>query len=194
MKYNAEKIRALRATRGARLEDVAKVVGISAGYLSLIERGTKKSMSAKVAKVLADFYGVPFESFSDETPPQRNDGKEGEMNIVLFRRLRVEKGVSLSAVAKAVGIDKSTLSLIETGKRMAPHYDTVVKLAKYYGVDPDTLMKPKTGQKEIPDLTRFLWEHPQFTFEGELVDIGSEGETERLMMAIRMGIVWAKHK
>lgn len=194
MKYNAEMIRALRTTRGARLEDVAKVVGISVGYLSVIERGKENGISARVAKALADFYGVPFESFVDETVPRRNDGKEGEMNIALLRRLRMEKGVSLSAVAKAVDIDKSTLSLLETGKRMAPHYDTVVKLAKYYGVDPDAFdfMKPKSVQKEIPDLTEFIWKHPQFTFDGKLVDVGEEGATERLMMAIRMGIAWAK--
>ncbi|ALA51084.1 helix-turn-helix transcriptional regulator [Shouchella clausii] len=59
-------IRILRTKKGYSLEEVAKEVGISAGYLSQIESG-KRQVSAEIAKLIAKLFSVDREELFEAT-------------------------------------------------------------------------------------------------------------------------------
>lgn len=52
-----------------------------------------------------------------------------------LRTLREAAGLTQAELAEASGVGQSAISLIEAGKRPAPGWDTVVKLAKALKVD-----------------------------------------------------------
>lgn len=56
-----------------------------------------------------------------------------------LRRLRTERGVSLTALSGVTGISKSTLSRLETGQRR-PSLELLLPLAQAYGVPLDDLV------------------------------------------------------
>lgn len=59
-------IRLLRIQRGFSLEEVAKQVGISAGYLSQIESG-KRQVSVAVCSEIASFFNVKLDELFEAT-------------------------------------------------------------------------------------------------------------------------------
>lgn len=65
-----------------------------------------------------------------------------------LRRLRDEKDVTQAEVAKALGVDRSTLAYWEIGKR-DPDSETIKKLANYYNVSTDYLL----GRTAVRDLS-----------------------------------------
>lgn len=51
-----------------------------------------------------------------------------------LRAIRMAKGVSIRALAELVGVSKSTIVNIETGK-FSPRYDIVERIAEALGAD-----------------------------------------------------------
>jgi transcriptional regulator with XRE-family HTH domain len=68
-----------------------------------------------------------------------------------LKKIRMEKGFKQYEVAKHIGVDRTTYSNYETGKR-DPDTDTVIKIATLFEVTTDSLLgqeKP-LPQKEKP--------------------------------------------
>lgn len=66
-----------------------------------------------------------------------------------LRRLRDERGVTLSQLAEATGISKSTLSRLESGQRR-PSLELLLPVAQAHGVPLDELVgAPATGDPRI---------------------------------------------
>lgn len=66
-----------------------------------------------------------------------------------LKRLRTERGVTLTDVAAATGISKSTLSRLETGQRR-PSLELLLPLAQAYRVPLDDLVgAPEVGDPRI---------------------------------------------
>ena len=66
-----------------------------------------------------------------------------------LRRVRAERGATLTAVAEATGISKSTLSRLETGQRR-PTLELLLALAHAYQVPLDDLVgAPEVGDPRI---------------------------------------------
>ena len=51
-----------------------------------------------------------------------------------LRAIRMAKGMSIRALAEIVGVSKSTIVLIESGK-FSPRYDIVERIAEALGAD-----------------------------------------------------------
>ena len=71
-----QKLAKLRQQKGLTLNDVAKKVGISAVYISLLERGLRKNPSKEVLKRLVSLYGVSETSLlkpGSSSPPVEDD-------------------------------------------------------------------------------------------------------------------------
>ncbi|MEU6537126.1 helix-turn-helix domain-containing protein [Streptomyces sp. NPDC047000] len=66
-----------------------------------------------------------------------------------LRAARTAKGLSLRAVASAVGISASLLSQVETGKTQ-PSVSTLYALVTHLGVSVDGLMAPPADQRDAP--------------------------------------------
>ena len=66
-----------------------------------------------------------------------------------LKRLRTQRGVTLTSVAGATGISKSTLSRLETGQRR-PSLELLLPLAHVYNVPLDDLVgAPEVGDPRI---------------------------------------------
>jgi transcriptional regulator with XRE-family HTH domain len=66
-----------------------------------------------------------------------------------LRRLREQRGLTLTALAAAAGISKSTLSRLETGQRR-PSLELLLPLAQVYRVSLDDLVgAPEVGDPRI---------------------------------------------
>lgn len=66
-----------------------------------------------------------------------------------LRRLRTQRGVTLTALSAATGISKSTLSRLETGQRK-PSLELLLPLAQAHGVPLDELVgAPQVGDPRI---------------------------------------------
>lgn len=59
-----------------------------------------------------------------------------------LRKARVSAGRTLTAVAEDVGIEKGTLSKIETGKS-TPSTGLAARLASYYGISEMEILYPE---------------------------------------------------
>ena len=72
-----------------------------------------------------------------------------------LKRLRTQRGVTLTSLAAATGISKSTLSRLETGQRRAS-LELLLPLAQAYHVPLDDLVgAPEVGD---PRIRQGLWE------------------------------------
>jgi len=66
-----------------------------------------------------------------------------------LRRLRTQRGVTLTALASATGISKSTLSRLETGQRR-PTLELLLELSRAYRVPLDDLVgAPDVGDPRV---------------------------------------------
>ncbi|MBS8265416.1 XRE family transcriptional regulator [Mesobacillus boroniphilus] len=59
-----QELRRLRRERDLRLEDVANETGITLQYLSMLEKGARKSVSFEIMADISRFYGVPLDYFA----------------------------------------------------------------------------------------------------------------------------------
>jgi transcriptional regulator with XRE-family HTH domain len=59
-----EELRRLRKERGLTLEEAANEIGITLQYMSLLEKGQRKSVAFEIMVNIARFYGVPLDYFT----------------------------------------------------------------------------------------------------------------------------------
>lgn len=57
----------------------------------------------------------------------------------IFKRIRIASGITQAAMAKQLGISRSTIGMYETGAR-EPDFETLQKIADYFNVDTDYLL------------------------------------------------------
>ncbi len=57
-----------------------------------------------------------------------------------LRKIRLERGLSATQVAKAIGIEEEHITRIERGVRN-PSLDVALKLEEFYGIPISTLLK-----------------------------------------------------
>lgn len=60
-----QELRRLRLERNLRLEDVANGTGITLQYLSMLEKGARKSVSFEIMADISRFYSVPLDYFAE---------------------------------------------------------------------------------------------------------------------------------
>lgn len=69
-----QELRRLRKSRSLTLDEVAGQTGITKQYLSLIEKGQRKSVSFEIMNNISNFYNIPldyFRIFIQDKPEQR---------------------------------------------------------------------------------------------------------------------------
>lgn len=64
-----------------------------------------------------------------------------------LRELRQAAGLSLAQLGERVGLAKAYLWQMETGRRPAPSWDTVVRLADALGVSVEEFRRGATGPR-----------------------------------------------
>lgn len=66
-----------------------------------------------------------------------------------LKRMRIEKGISLSKLSELTGISKSYLSLIERNIQKNPSLDILEKITKTFEIDLENLVRGKEGESEL---------------------------------------------
>jgi transcriptional regulator with XRE-family HTH domain len=66
-----------------------------------------------------------------------------------LKRMRIEKGVSLSKLSEQTGISKSYLSLIERNIQKKPSLDILAKIAETFGVKVEDLVRREEAETEL---------------------------------------------
>lgn len=87
---------------------------------------------------------------------------EGDTLGGAIRRLRQERGLTVTELASRAGMEQSSVSRIELGQ-VVPHHKSVAKLATALGVSVEDL----TGRPpaEVPSLFLALWREMRTTEE-----------------------------
>lgn len=122
-----EKIRCIREDKDIRQQDLADSVGINVSVLSRIEKGTRPVRTdelmaiAKKLQVSADYL------LDDEIQP----------SAPRLKALRLDKGLSQSECAEALGIDRTTYAKYENGGSVKRHIEN---LANFFDVSTDYLL------------------------------------------------------
>lgn len=57
----------------------------------------------------------------------------------IFKRLRIEKGMSQDQLSKAIGVSRSAIGMYEQGKR-EPDFETLEVIADFFNVNMDYLL------------------------------------------------------
>ncbi len=81
-----QELRRLRMERDLRLEDVAKGTGITLQYLSMLEKGVRKSVSFEIMADISRFYGVPLDYFAAFIKEEESR-QLSEMEIMLWNAI-----------------------------------------------------------------------------------------------------------
>jgi transcriptional regulator with XRE-family HTH domain len=101
-----------------------------------------------------------------------------------LRRLRAEKRMTVRDLAEASGVNKDTITALETGKRKRPHPTTLGRLADALGVPVDEL-EASTGPK-IPKVPKTPISNLSLEEADErLWDLGNEKEAYRFLDSVR---------
>jgi transcriptional regulator with XRE-family HTH domain len=72
------------------------------------------------------------------------------------KRLRIERGISQSELARLAGVDGSYISQLESGKRKDIRVSMVNQLAEALGVDPSIFLTTTPRERSVEDLFREL--------------------------------------
>lgn len=79
-----QELRRLRKKKGLTLEEAASAAGITLQYMSLLEKGQRKSASFEVMTNISKFYGIPldyFAQFIDDEQSEVHNLSETELEI-----------------------------------------------------------------------------------------------------------------
>lgn len=129
-----EKIKKLREERSISLDELADRLDIAPDCMVEVEQGTRRLSAATLAEV-ATILGVDSSYFAEENGA-------GAQNAVgtKIRRLREQKGITLSELSRRSGVSLAHISEIERSRSTAS-LKTLEKLAAVLEVSPSSLLR-----------------------------------------------------
>lgn len=187
--FNADLLAKLRQESRHTLKEVADFVGVTAPYISSMEKGRVKSPAYSVVESVAKLFRVNPQDLMDGGKEPEPKATEPVVDIMAMRDIRFARKLSVNKAAQKAGINPSTLSLIENGKRRAVGMMILTKLAEAYDVDVNELLLQR---EEYVDLTALVMQSDTVIINGEDVDVSNETAMERILTALEMGAAWAR--
>ncbi|WP_338826659.1 helix-turn-helix domain-containing protein [Neomoorella thermoacetica] len=134
-----EKLKKLREDRGIPLEELADRLDIAPACMVEVEQGTRR-LSLATLKEVAAILGVDVSYFQEE-----NDNKNDNSVGARLRRLREQKGITLSELSRRSGVSLAHISEIERSRSTAS-LKTLEKLAAVLEVSTSSLLR--SGQQD----------------------------------------------
>ncbi|WP_406676491.1 helix-turn-helix domain-containing protein [Moorella sp. ACPs] len=129
-----ERLKKLREERGISLEELADRLDIAPDCMAEVEKGTRRLSMATLAEV-AGIFGVDISYFTEE-----NGNKDKNTVGARLRRLREQKGITLSELSRRSGVSLAHISEIERSRSTAS-LKTLEKLAAVLEVSPSSLLR-----------------------------------------------------
>lgn len=132
-----EKVRELRKGRGITQEQLADAADVARTTVFDLEKGTGKSVRLGMAKKVLTALGLDEEQVRAllRLAQEERDAKKGLETGAAerIRRLRAEHGMSQEEFAEGVGVNRSIISLLETGMRL-PSAFQLKRIADAFGL------------------------------------------------------------
>ena len=154
-----------------------------------MEKGRVKSPAYAVVESVAKLFRVNPQDLMDGGKEPEPKETEPVVDIMAMRDIRFARKLSVNKAAQKAGINPSTLSLIENGKRRAVGMVILTKLAEAYDVDVNELLLQR---EEYVDLTALVMQSDTVIINGEDVDVSNETAMERILTALEMGAAWVR--
>ncbi|QGP90726.1 Cytoskeleton protein RodZ [Neomoorella glycerini] len=129
-----ERLKKLREERGISLEELADRLDIAPDCMAEVEKGTRRLSTATLAEV-AGILNVDISYFTEE-----NGNKDQNTVGARLRRLREQKGITLSELSRRSGVSLAHISEIERSRSTAS-LKTLEKLAAVLEVSPSSLLR-----------------------------------------------------
>ena len=145
----AKRLKRERELAGLSQTGLARLCNLSGPMISCLERGQSPG-SEKVLASLALALGVRPEWLRFGSGKREADlsddvavlpGAAPQPFPERIKQLRKEAGLSQKQLAELVGVSKAAVSCWETGARVVPAGDNLVRLAEILGLDPSEVMK-----------------------------------------------------
>ena len=156
-------LRTLREKKGVGLRELARKIGVSAPYLSNVERGKSPAPSEGKLRAIAGILHANPELLTRRQPSEVMvlDPECGTAETLgaALRTLRLEMGIGLREFADKIGISAPYLSNIERGKLPPPSEEKLCAIAGELNQDPDELLA-KAG-KTASDLLIIINKYPR---------------------------------
>ncbi len=189
MKFNAELLKKLRNEKRYTFRQVGSFVGMTAPYISTIEKGSVKNPSAQVVEKLAELFGVAPMDFMINDEIENDRDVKSIVDLNTLRELRVSRKWSLREAASHAGIDFSTLSRIENGQRRAVSPTILNKIAEVYGVEMDDLLLQR---EEYINLSTLVLQSDTVIIDGEEIDISESVSKQKMLEALKIAAAWVQ--
>ncbi|MDK2816921.1 MAG: hypothetical protein PWR22_1550 [Moorella sp. (in: firmicutes)] len=129
-----ERLKKLREERGIPLEELADRLDIAPDCMAEVEKGTRRLSMATLTEV-ASIFDVDISYFTEE-----NGNKDKNTVGARLRRLREQKGITLSELSRRSGVSLAHISEIERSRSTAS-LKTLEKLAAVLEVSPSSLLR-----------------------------------------------------
>lgn len=129
-----ERLKKLREERGIPLEELADRLDIAPDCMAEVEKGTRRLSMATLTEV-AGIFDVDISYFTEE-----NGNKDKNTVGARLRRLREQKGITLSELSRRSGVSLAHISEIERSRSTAS-LKTLEKLAAVLEVSPSSLLR-----------------------------------------------------
>lgn len=94
-----------------------------------------------------------------------------------------ERGVTGSRVCLELGLSKSTLSDIKSGRKKSMHPDTIQKFATYFGVSVDYLLGNETENAPTADSKGDILDEVDIAFYGDYKELSEDDKATLRDMA-----------
>lgn len=174
------RLRLAREARELTLESVARQVGVSASYLSQIERDLATPAVSTLRRLSEVLQVIPGQLL----PPARHDSLGAKL-----KTLRTNLGLSRAEVAQRAGVSVSLVAQIENG-RAHPSLETLQRLSDVLGISPCYLIVENPGLEQMlatmtPEL-RDLLTQPEVQAVLRMVCTFSEKEFTFLLRFIQL--------
>lgn len=139
-----KKLKQIRLERGLSQDEFANILGTSKQVISRYET-EQRTPKITVAQDYAKRLGLPFNYLIDDSYDTVADSDfitEGKKPIKeIIKNRRIELGLTMLEVAKAVGVSEATVSRWESGDIENMRRDKIVALAKVLRLSPSVIME-----------------------------------------------------
>lgn len=160
-----KKLKYMRESRGLDLDDLSEICDIPVNLLLKFEEG-KESPDLDNLKKLSEGLNVTIKYFLDRSDSNNSLG-------VRLRKVRMDRGLTIAALAEKAGVSLGLISQIENGQT-TPHLETLETIAGVLNTSPGYLLMES---KDVEDLLA--------TLSTDMIDVLGDPNVQAVLRSLR---------
>lgn len=144
-KFNGKILKKIREQRGIIQTEICDAINLHQSLYSKYERGVVKEPPATAIKDIADYLGLPYESFFGEL---RKETGEKAKNYSGIKKLLEKRNKTQTWLSEKTGIPRANINRYATGSIKYPNPNTLEIIAKALNVDVDDMAEFNSHQEQ----------------------------------------------